>query len=71
MADALAEATARWGGRAIIHEQVTIDGEGHEEIARLVGRRAHDAFAWAVLGWGPTWRDAFEQADAHEGRVRQ
>jgi hypothetical protein len=68
MRSALEEARARWGSRAIVHEQITMDGEGHREVARLVGRRSHDAHAWSVIGWGPTWREAFGQADVHEGR---
>lgn len=60
--EALAQARARWGERGIVHVAVTIDGEGRREVVRLVGRQ-HDPFAWAVLGQGPTWREAFAQAD--------
>jgi hypothetical protein len=65
-AQALQQATARWGGRALVSEQVSLDAQGRTEVLRLVGFQ-RDPWAWAVLGMGASWAEAFREADRCEG----
>lgn len=67
---ALEQARVRWGPRAIVSESITVDGEGRREVVRFVGRHSHDAFAWSVLGQGPSWSQAFAEAD-HKERMER
>ena len=65
-AEALAQARARWGSRAIVAEERVLGADGRDLVRRFVGRM-WDPFAWAALGQGPTWADAFLEADRSEG----
>lgn len=70
MDEALRQATARWGSRAMVSHERTVAADGRTRAGCFVGLRGHDGWAWRVLGWGATWREAFALADATE-RGRQ
>lgn len=68
--EALAQAIARWGTRAVVAEERVLVGDGEVMLLRCVGR-THDDHAWWCLGAGPSWASAFTEADKAERRVRR
>lgn len=66
---ALDRARALWGSRAIVFQERMLDASGREHVTCFVGRQ-HDSFSWTAIGYGRSWRDAFEAAEVTERRQR-
>ena len=66
--EALQQAIARWGHRAMVERVRTLGADGRDEIVCCVGAQ-HDDYSWSVRGQGGTFEAALADADRAEQRA--
>lgn len=64
LSEAHTQALRRFGSRAVVLEEVAMGPEPEAvQFTRTVARLGSNGFSLDLLGCGPTWESAFEQAE--------